>query len=162
MKNVEGMIEDAKKSLPNVTPTPPGLKPSSSVYDLKSRLEWGEPGLTILDVRDREQFNKGRITGAESMPLEYLATRAQSALHPIRDIYVYGESDQQTAEAASQLRGAGFVNVAELKGGLAAWKAAAGPTEGSEEQGGHLTPAAFNLFARLDHHRKTQHLVFER
>jgi rhodanese-related sulfurtransferase len=47
-----------------------------------------------------------------------------------RDLYVYGSTDEQTASAAAQLRTAGYQNVAELRGGLAAWKAADYPIEG--------------------------------
>jgi len=53
------------------------------------------------------------------MPLTELVTRAQAGLELIRDIYVYGETDQQ-AEATSRLRGAGYEHVAELVGGLSA------------------------------------------
>lgn len=105
-------------------PVPAPLKPQSRVYDLKERLDWGEPALTIIDVRDRAAFNVERILGAVSMPMAGLIGQAQAALEPVRDIYVYGESDEQTAEAAEVLRTAGFNNVAALQGGLPAWKAA--------------------------------------
>lgn len=142
-------ILSAKEKLPNVTPTPPGFKPQSSVNDLKSRLEWGEPGFTILDVRDREIYNDGHIMGAMPMPIDELVDRATPALDINRDIYIYADSDDQTAQAASQLRQAGFQKVAELKGGLAAWKAIGGPTEGAVE--GLSAPDAgdYNVAARL-------------
>lgn len=127
---VSEAILAAKEKLPNITPTPPGFKPQSSANDLKSRLEWGEPGFTILDVRDRNTFNDAHILGAMPMPMDELVDRAGAALAYNRDIYVYADSDDQTAQAANQLRSAGFSNVAELKGGLAAWKAIGGPTEG--------------------------------
>jgi rhodanese-related sulfurtransferase len=41
---------------------------------LKKRLDWGEPALTIIDVRDREAFNTSHITGAVSLPLSQLVT----------------------------------------------------------------------------------------
>lgn len=126
-------IKDAKDKLPEITPTPPGLKAQSSVQDLKARLEWGEPALTIIDVSDRNTFNDGHIVGAMSMPKDGLLERAQASLNTSRDIYVYGETDAETSAAASQLRQAGFQCVAELKGGLAAWKAVGGPTDGVSE-----------------------------
>lgn len=155
MKNVQDSIQNAKDALPNVTPTPPGVKASSSAHDLKSRLEWGEPALTILDVRDRDAFNKGRILGAITMPSEEVVDRARTALEPQRDIYVYGNSDGDTAQAAGKLREAGFRNVAELKGGLEGWKAISGPTEGTEEfvQPG---PDAYNVVSRIAHHMAHQ------
>lgn len=114
----------------NILPDPSPLKPQSSVQHLKTRLDWGEPALTILDVRDRSLFNEKHILGAVSTRMEELVKQALDSLDTNRDIYVYGETDEQTADAAAQLRGAGFHNVAELKGGLAAWQAFKYPVEG--------------------------------
>ena len=104
---------------------PDPLKEKSRVYDLKKRLDWGEPALTIIDVRDRDAFNTSHITGAVSLPLSQLVNSALNNFELERDIYVYG----QTAVAARELRAAGYKNVAELLGGLPAWKAAGFPTE---------------------------------
>lgn len=154
MEDIQDMIQDAKDAMPNITPTPPSLKAESSVHDLKTRLEWGEPALTILDVRDRETFNKGHITGAMPMPLEQLVEGAQS-LAKTRDIYVYGATDEEAVQAATKLNDAGFRNVAKLKGGLEDWKAIAGSTEGTEEIS-HPGPEAYNVVSRLAHHQQTQ------
>jgi rhodanese-related sulfurtransferase len=102
----------------------------TDVHDLKSRLEWGQPGFTILDVRDRHTFNHGHIMGAIPIALDDLASRAKSSLHTDRHIYIYGESNEQAANAAQSLREAGFKHVSELTGGLDAWKSAGGATEG--------------------------------
>lgn len=109
---------------------PEPLKAKSSVQDLKKRLDWGEPALTIIDVRDRETFNVSHIRGAIPIPMNELAQRDMTDLEFVRDIYVYGETDEETASVAAQLRQAGYQNVAELLGGLAAWKAAGYPIEG--------------------------------
>ena len=110
---------------------PDPLKEKSRVYDLKKRLDWGEPALTIIDVRGRDAFNTSHITGAVSLPLSQLVNNALNSFELERDIYVYGETDEQTTIAARELRGAGYQNVAELLGGLPAWKAARFPTEGN-------------------------------
>ena len=106
------------------------LKPQATPQELKSRLDWGEPALTIIDVRNRTDFNETRIQGSVSMPLVTLTAAIDGSLEKERDIYIYGESDAVTAEAASQLRADGFQRVAELKGGLPGWKAAKYPVEG--------------------------------
>jgi len=106
--------------LPQAAP----FKQQSRVYDLKSRLDWGEPALTIVDARDRAAFNECHIMGAVSMPMPELVERAQTTLESGRYIYVYGETDEETAAAAEKLREAGYEAVSELTGGLAAWKAA--------------------------------------
>ena len=162
MTSIQKMITNIKGALPNITPTPPDLKPQSTVHELKSRLEWGEPALTIVDVRDRDAFNDGHITGAIPMPLDELLQDVQvPGITVDRDIYLYGATDEETAQAAAQLRRNGFCRVSELKGGLSAWKAVAGPTDGSEEQGGHLTPASYNVFAQIAHHLATQKVAFK-
>ena len=144
---IEDAITAAKDNLPNITPTPPAFHSQASAHELKSRLNWGEPGLTILDVRDRNLFNERRIMGAMSMPQEEISQVAES-LSPKRDIYLYGATDGDTASAANSLRSAGFLHVAELKGGLAAWQEIDGPVEGAatnENPGSD----AYNVSSRL-------------
>lgn len=99
------------------------------VYDLKQRLDWGEPALTILDVRDRLDFQQMHIRGAVSMPAEELVHRAQASLALTRDLYIYGNTDEETVKAAQALRNSGFTRVSELRGGVAAWKAVGFPIE---------------------------------
>src|SRR4028119_755521 len=153
MSEVEDAILKAKDKLPNVTPTPPSQQtPQSSAQALKQRLEWGEPAFTVLDVRERTAFNQSRILGAMTMSMEELVDRAKSSLEPIREIYIYGETDEQSAEAANKLREAGFNSVSELRGGLAGWKAIGGPTEGTAELGYDSSAAEYNVKARLDKH----------
>lgn len=123
--------QEAKENIQEGLPTPPPLTAKSSPEQLKARLLWGEPALTIIDVRDRTAFNLERITGAVPMSQEDLVTQAKNNLEFDRDIYIYGEEEEQTATAASALRAAGYIKVAELQGGLPAWKAIGGPIEGS-------------------------------
>ncbi|MEO0431219.1 MAG: rhodanese-like domain-containing protein [Cyanobacteria bacterium J06656_5] len=111
-------------------PVPKPLKSVSTVFELKDRLDWGEPALTIIDVRERSLFNESRISGSISMPMDELVARASVSLESERDIYVYGGTNDATASAATKLREAGYENVAELTGGLGAWQAASGATEG--------------------------------
>ncbi|MDJ0797920.1 MAG: rhodanese-like domain-containing protein [Calothrix sp. MO_167.B12] len=104
---------------------------NADVHDIKSRLEWGQPACTIIDVRDRCTFNQGHIMGALPIDMEDLVNRARASLHTQRQIYVYGEDDQQAADAVRRLKSIGFTNVAEITGGLAAWKNAGGAVEGT-------------------------------
>lgn len=111
-------------------PSSTGLKPRSRVYDLKARLDWGEPALTIIDVRDRSQFHERHITGAINLPAAQVVDLALKTLELDRDLYLYGDVDEDTAGAADRLRAAGYRHVSELQGGLPAWKAMGYPTEG--------------------------------
>lgn len=106
---------------------PPQQTPVTSAQALKERLDWGEPALTILDARDRESFLEEHITGA------MLLSDVENALADMsanRDIYVYGESDEQITKAIDKISQAGIEEISQLKGGLSEWKAIAGPTEG--------------------------------
>ncbi|MBD6618362.1 rhodanese-like domain-containing protein [Komarekiella sp. 'clone 1'] len=139
-----------------IIPPQPPIDAQSDVHTLKSRLEWGEPAFTILDVRDRMTYNQGHIMGSMPMPIDQLEERAVASLDKSRDIYVYGANDEQTTQAAQILRSAQFVHVSELKGGLAAWKAIGGPTEGIVES---RTPAGeddYNVVARMQNHLENQ------
>jgi rhodanese-related sulfurtransferase len=139
-----------------IIPQQPPIEAESDVHVVKSRLEWGEPAFTILDVRDRSTYNQGHIMGAMPMPINELTERAAISLDKSRDIYIYGNDEGQTAQAAQILRSAGFEHVSELKGGLGAWKAIGGPTEGIIES---RTPAGaddYNVVSRIQHHLETQ------
>ncbi|GBE95332.1 rhodanese-like domain-containing protein [Nostoc cycadae] len=139
-----------------IIPQQPPIEPQSDAHVLKSRLEWGEPAFTILDVRDRQTYNEGHIMGSMPMPIDELADRAVPSLDKSRDIYVYGGNDQESAQAAQVLRSAGFEHVSQLIGGLGAWKAIGGPTEGIVES---RTPAGaddYNVVSRLKNHAENQ------
>jgi rhodanese-related sulfurtransferase len=120
ISQVKEKISDA---IPGVIPTPSKLTPVSSAQALKERLQWGEPGLTIIDTRSREAFLGERITGAMLMS-------DVTSLPENREIYVYGNTDEEAAQAAQKLRQDGFESVSQLQGGLAGWKAINGATEG--------------------------------
>lgn len=110
---------------------PDPLKSAASPSELKKRLDWGEPALTIIDIRSRKDFNGSHITGAASIPAAVLVESVSASLELERDIYVYGRDDEQSSEAAHRLREAGYQSVAEIKGGLPAWKAIKGAIETS-------------------------------
>ena len=116
-------ISDVKEKISEVIPTPPAPTAKASAQSLKDRLQWGEPGLTIIDTRDRNAFLEERITGA--MLIEDVNNLPEN-----REIYVYGDSDESASEAANNLREKGFESVSQLQGGLAGWKAIEGATEG--------------------------------
>ncbi|HHP7232491.1 MAG TPA: rhodanese-like domain-containing protein [Xenococcaceae cyanobacterium] len=118
-------IKEAKDKVTEALPTPPGPAPVSSAQALKERLQWGEPALTIIDARDRDAFLTEHITGAMLMSdVDF------GGLSENRELYIYANSDEETAEMAQTLRQQGFNSVSQLKGGLAGWKAISGATEG--------------------------------
>jgi rhodanese-related sulfurtransferase len=109
---------------------PESIQNQTKVEALKNRLDWGEPALTVIDVRDHSAFQLRHIVGAIPVPSRELMGWARSHLELTRDIYLYGETDRHTAEAAEQLRSTGYQHIAELTGGLEAWEKAQYPVEG--------------------------------
>jgi rhodanese-related sulfurtransferase len=116
-------ISKAKEKITKGIPTPPAPSLKASAQALKERLQWGEPGLTIIDARDRESYLEERITGA--MLMETVGNLPKN-----REIYVYSSNDQEAETVANQIRKEGFESVSQLQGGIAGWKAIQGPTEG--------------------------------
>jgi len=141
-------FKDQAEKLPVPTPPAAVFHDKATAHELKSRLNWGEPNLTILDVRDREAYDDCRILGALNTPMEMLPDAVDMTLQHKRDIYVYGESDEQSREAAQKLRQAGFQRVAELQGGLKSWMEIGGSIDGSQTQI-DPGPEAYNVFSRL-------------
>lgn len=124
-------VAEIKDKVTEVLPTPPQQQlPVSSAQALKKRLDWGEPALTILDARDNEAYLQERILGAMSVGSDELQSRFMDSLAKNRDIYVYGDNDTQAELVADKFRTEGFINVAQLQGGIAGWKAISGSTEG--------------------------------
>ncbi|MEO1622406.1 MAG: rhodanese-like domain-containing protein [Cyanobacteria bacterium J06632_3] len=123
-------VDNAQDVLGEVTPVSTEFKPVTPPLDIKKRLDWGEPALTIIDVRDRTAYNQERIMGAIPMPMSNLAEQAKESLELSRDIYLHGRDDVETSSAAMKLHDAGFTAISAIQGGLEAWKAIGGATEG--------------------------------
>jgi rhodanese-related sulfurtransferase len=140
----------------NIIPQQPPIEAQSDAHVVKARLEWGEPAFSILDVCDRQTYNEGHIMGAMPMPIDEVVERAASSIDKNRDIYVYGANEEDTAQAAQSLRSAGFRHVSQLRGGLAAWKAIGGPTEGAIEATTPPSAGDYNVVSRLQEHAETQ------
>ncbi|MDK8463191.1 rhodanese-like domain-containing protein [Marinobacter sp. SS13-12] len=77
----------------------------------------------VVDIRDRKDFNEGRITGAINIPLNSIKSRA-SELKKFKDkqIIVADKMGQHSAMAVKQLNAEGYANVVRLDGGIADWK----------------------------------------
>jgi rhodanese-related sulfurtransferase len=126
MANSDEVTEDAPSKLAPITVVSIA---KSTAAELKSRLNQDKPALTIVDVRDSKTFNREHIPGGISVPFARLEDLSRSDLMRYRDIYIYGESDEQALQAAQILRSTGFLNVAQIIGGLTTWRELARATE---------------------------------
>ena len=91
-----------------------------------------QTGLTLLDVRSREEFEgpDGHIPGSLLIPLPELEAGA-SAIPADRPVVVVCHSGSRSALATQQLLKAGHQQVANLRGGLSSWSAEGYPLEGA-------------------------------
>src|SRR5207253_4093126 len=94
--------------------------------ELKRRLDLGE-GLFILDVRNPEEFQIGRIPGSTLIPLPDLPQRFRE-LNPERELVVHCKSGMRSAKAIQFLREQGFRKLRNLKGGILAWSEKVDPS----------------------------------
>lgn len=90
-------------------------------------------GATVIDVRGPDEFAGplGHIAGALNLPLDALPARLTEikALADKPTILVC-RTDKRSASAATILQGAGFADVAVLRGGMVQWNQSGRPIEG--------------------------------
>lgn len=84
-------------------------------------------GAQLIDVRQRYEWDAGRIDGAVHVPLEELPAKA-AELDRDREVVVQCRSGSRSAFAVAALREAGF-DAFNLAGGLQAWVADGKPIE---------------------------------
>ncbi len=99
--------------------------PQIAARDLADLLHDGEP-IAVLDVREPAEVESGMIEGALAISLGELRLRAPE-LDPGKLIVVHCKGGYRSSIATSLLRRAGFREIANLIGGLDAWKAAGLP-----------------------------------
>ena len=99
-----------------------------SMQDAKERIELGDRGLLVLDVRERDAFRARHLPGALNVPRGELELRADRELvDPTLRILTYCEYGKISTLAAHTLRSMGFLRTVALDGGLDAWSKAGFP-----------------------------------
>ena len=74
----------------------------------------------VLDLRPKEQFNRGHILGARSMPLAFLRQQMDE-LRPDLPVYLYDEGMALSTQGAAYLGKRGFKKIFILKDGYSKW-----------------------------------------
>jgi rhodanese-related sulfurtransferase len=83
----------------------------------------------LLDVRSVGEWQQSHIAGAISVPINQLPRRlAELALDPGRPVVAICMTAHRSVPAVRLLRAHGFVDVAQLAGGMLAWWKAGLPT----------------------------------
>jgi rhodanese-related sulfurtransferase len=84
----------------------------------------------ILDVREAQEFALGHLPRARNVPLKELPGRTgEFTKFKARPVIVTCKSGLRAAGAVRALRAAGFEQVYQLRGGVAAWQQASLPLE---------------------------------
>jgi adenylyltransferase/sulfurtransferase len=100
--------------------------PVMTVAELDARLRRGA-ALDLVDVRERHEWEIGRIEGARLAPLSTFPDALRS-FDSSREVVVYCKSGARSAKAVRQLREAGFTRVWNVEGGILAWSDEIDPT----------------------------------
>jgi adenylyltransferase/sulfurtransferase len=103
------------------TATVAGHNPTTEItsVELKQRLDRGDK-LTLVDVREPNEYQINRIPGTTLIPLGEIPRR-YAELNKDDEIVVHCKMGGRSAKAADFLRSAGFKRVLNLKGGILDW-----------------------------------------
>ena len=93
-----------------------------SLEELKRRLDSGEK-MTLVDVREKDEWRAGYIPGAVSIPRGFLEIQAEQKL-PDKNarIVAYCAGGTRSALAAATLQELGYTNVETASPGFVRWK----------------------------------------
>jgi molybdopterin/thiamine biosynthesis adenylyltransferase/rhodanese-related sulfurtransferase len=93
-----------------------------SLEELKKRIDTGEK-LTLLDVREKDEWRGGFIPGAVSIPRGFLEIQAEQKL-PDKNAHIiaYCAGGTRSALAAATLQDLGYTNVETANPGFVRWK----------------------------------------
>jgi sulfur-carrier protein adenylyltransferase/sulfurtransferase len=96
------------------------------VRELKRKMDAKED-FFLLDVREPNEYQIGRIPGSTLIPLGEVPQRYQE-IPKDREVVVHCKMGGRSAKAAAFLRQQGFTNVKNLKGGILDWSDKIDPT----------------------------------
>ena len=83
----------------------------------------------VLDVRDPGEYGAGHILGAKNLPLARLDSAGEVAKKKDATLIVCCDTGDRSGKAVAALKKQGYGKVANLSGGLSAWKQAGLPVE---------------------------------
>lgn len=117
MKTAADMIAQAKAQIKEVTP--------KDVMEMQKR---GEK-VVLLDVRDLQEVNLGKIPGAAHISRGNLETKVEAVIPRDAHLVIYCASGNRSAFAAVTLKEMGYQDVASMATGFRGWAEAGGDVE---------------------------------
>ena len=102
---------------------------------VRQRLDDGDD-MTLVDVREPDEWARGHLPGAVHVPRGVLERDAEAAFpDPDAPLVLYCGGGYRSALAARALGQMGYSNVSSMDGGWRAWTEAGYPVEGGPEAG---------------------------
>lgn len=77
--------------------------------------------VTVVDVREQDEYEEGHIEGCKLIPLGELSDRAPAELQKDEDIVLYCAMGMRSLEGLMALRMMGYQKLRSLTGGIVAW-----------------------------------------
>lgn len=87
-------------------------------------------GATFLDVRDLQEVNLGKISGAVHISRGNLETKVEAVVPRDAEVVIYCASGNRSAFAADVMQQMGYTNVCSLAGGFRGWAESGGDIDG--------------------------------
>lgn len=116
-KTATDLINEAKGRITQVTPQ----------QAMQARTE--DPETVLLDCREPNEWNLGRVPGALFIPRGILESNIEAAVPRDRKVVIYCASGNRSALAAETLQQMGYTDVASMSGGFRGWAEAGGDIE---------------------------------
>lgn len=100
---------------PSVERSYTGLKTDEALKFIKSNKD-----VTIIDVRNREEYRQNHIKGARNIPLDQLDKRKET-IPKNKPVIIYCQNGGKSARAIRMLELAGFTQLYHMDEGLRGW-----------------------------------------
>jgi rhodanese-related sulfurtransferase len=99
-----------------------GSESAMNLDSVASEAKTQEPGVVILDVRTKEEFEEGHIANAININVESDTFLSEIAkLDKSKTYAVYCRSGRRSADAVAKMSNEEFISLANLNGGVIDW-----------------------------------------
>ncbi len=116
-KSFQQIVMEALQVVPEVAPA-----------ELQARMSGGEQ-IVVIDVREPDEFARGKIPGAYTIPRGVLEMQVDGRLPLDTTVVLYCGGGARSALAAKSLADMGYDKVENLRGGWWAWVNSGLPVE---------------------------------
>ena len=116
-KSFQQIVMEALQVVPEVAPA-----------ELQARMSGGEQ-VVVIDVREPDEFARGKIPGAYTIPRGVLEMQVDGRLPLDTTVVLYCGGGARSALAAKSLADMGYDKVENLRGGWGAWVNSGLPVE---------------------------------